>query len=173
MARRVNPAVLNAKMYRHFAVVTVCLTSALAILADGENREAVADELARRDRQAELKRAEAEKFGTPELITSSALRGGHAASFDYGGTASTFGAPMDTAGASTQGESGYLPHNSTTRVGTGIDYAALGVTKEEFERLDPSEQEALLREFRQLRSRQARSLLEGSLARGGGSSLDY
>src|SRR5690606_36815018 len=28
MARRVNPAALNAKMYRHFAVVTVCLTGA-------------------------------------------------------------------------------------------------------------------------------------------------
>ncbi|MBM0168869.1 hypothetical protein [Altererythrobacter sp. C41] len=159
-------------MYRHFAVVTVCLTGALAILADGENREAVADELARRDRQAELKRAEAEKFGAPKLVTSSDQRGGHAATFDYGGTPSTFGAPMDTAGAGAESAS-YLPRNSTTRVGTGIDYAALGLTEEEFERLSPSEREALLREFRQLRSRQARSLLEGSLARGGGSSLDY
>lgn len=171
MARRANPAALNAKMYRHFAVVTVCLTSAIAILADGENREAVADELARREQQAELKRTEAEKFGTPRLVTSSAQRGGHAATFDYGGTASTFGAPMDTAG--TEGGNGYLPHNSTTRVDTGIDYAALGLTKEEFEQLEPSEREARLREFRQLRSRQARSLLEGSLARGGGTSLDY
>lgn len=173
MARRANPAALNAKMYRHFAVVTVCLTGALAILADGENREAVAEELARRDRQAELKRAEAAKFGAPKLVTSSDRRGGHAATFDYGGTASTFGAPMDTAGAGAGSASGYLPRNSTTRVGTGIDYAALGLTKEEFEQLAPSEREALLREFRQLRSRQARSLLEGSLARGGGTSLDY
>jgi hypothetical protein len=173
MARRANPAALNAKMYRHFAVVTVCLTSAIAILADGENREAVADELARREQRAELKRAETEKFGAPKLVASSALRGGHAATFDYGGTASSFGAPMDTAGANAQGGSGLLPHNSTTRVGTGIDYAALGLTKEEFEQLAPSERDALLREFRQLRSRQARSLLEGSVARGGGSSLDY
>lgn len=173
MARRANPAALNAKMYRHFAVVTVCLTGALAILADGENREAVADELAKREQRAELERVEAEKFGQPRLVTSVARRGdGHSATFDYGGTGE-FGAPMDSVGGHAQGGSGSLPRNSTARVGTGIDYAALGLTKEAFERLDPAEREALMREFRQLRTRQARSLLEGSLARGGGETLDY
>ena len=41
MARRARPTGLNAKVYRHFAVITVCLTGTLAIFADGENRAAV------------------------------------------------------------------------------------------------------------------------------------
>lgn len=162
MARRARKPAVDARMYRHFAVVTVCLTAALAIFADGENRKAVTDEIAARERQAALERAEVEKFGQARLVDRSRAS---AATFDYGGSAD-FGAPMDGAGGDDDGSS-YAPRrNSTTRV-VGIDYAALGLTREEFERLDPAEQEVLLREFRDLRARQSRSLLEGSAARGG------
>lgn len=172
MARRAKQAGLNARMYRHFAVVTLCLTGALAIFADGEKRDAVAGELAKREQRAELKRAEIEKFGKPRLVIHP--RQPHAsAGFDYGGSAGKFGEPMDRAGSHAQDIADFRPRNSTTRVGADIDYAALGLTRAEFERLDPSEQEALLREFRRLRAGQARSLLQGSLARGGGSALDY
>lgn len=163
MARRARKPAVDARMYRHFAVVTVCLTAALAIFADGESRKAVTDEIAARERRAALERAEVEKFGQAKLIDRS---GASTATFDYGGSAD-FGAPMD--GTGSDDGSSYVPRrNSTTQVGSGIDYAALGLTQEEFERLDPSAQEALLREFRALRARQTRSLLEGSAARGGG-----
>lgn len=171
MARRTRKAAVDAKMYRHFAVVTVCLTAALAIFADGENRKAVAEGIEAHERQTALERAEVAKFGQAKLVDRSGRSSNHAASFDYGGD-SDFGAPMDSAGSAEQ-DSSYAPRrNSTTRVGTGIDYAALGLTQAEFERLDPSEQQALLREFRALRARQTRSLLEGSAARGGGE-LEY
>ena len=171
MVRRARKPAMDARMYRHFAVVTVCLTAALAIFADGESRKAMGDGIAAHERRAALERAEVEKFGQAKLIDRSGAAGGPAATFDYSG-GSAFGAPMDSAGSAEQ-DSSYAPRrNSTTRVGTGIDYAALGLTQAEFERLDPSEQQALLREFRALRARQTRSLLEGSAARGGGE-LEY
>ena len=63
MARRTRKAAVDAKMYRHFAVVTVCLTAALAIFADGENRKAVAEGIEAHERQTALERAEVAKFG--------------------------------------------------------------------------------------------------------------
>lgn len=41
MARTVTPTI-PPKMYRHFAVVTVMLTTTVALFADGENRQAAA-----------------------------------------------------------------------------------------------------------------------------------
>lgn len=166
MARRANPAI-DAKMYRHFAVVTVCLTAGLAIFADGESRQAVADEISAREDQAALERAEVAKFGPAKLITGSGTPA-PSASFAYDGSGGEFGAPMDGTGSRDQGAS-YVPRrNTTSRVGAEIDYAALGLTKAEYDELDPAAQQALLREFRELRARQTRSLLEGSAARGGG-----
>ena len=167
MVRRARKPAMDARMYRHFAVVTVCLTAALAIFADGESRKAMGDGIAAHERQAALERAEVEKFGQAKLIDRSGAAGGPAATFDYSG-GSAFGAPMDSAGSG-DGDFSHTPRrNNATRVGTGIDYAALGLTQAEFEQLGPTEREALLREFRNLRARQARSLLEGSAARGTG-----
>ena len=43
MARSQSVIVFDAKMYRHFAIVTVALTAAIALFADGEKRAAVSD----------------------------------------------------------------------------------------------------------------------------------
>ncbi|AKM07113.1 hypothetical protein [Pelagerythrobacter marensis] len=166
MARRARQTGLNSKVYRHFAVITVCLTATLAIFADGENRSAMAEELDARDEHTALKQEEAEKYGKPRLIATSHDRprntgGGFDA--DGGGE---FGAPMDDLG-SDQG-SGYVPPSrATTQVGLGIDYAALGLTQAQFEALSQAERDALLQQLRAQRTRQARSLLERSAARGG------
>ena len=164
MVRRSRNAKLNTNMYRHFAVITVCLTAALAMFADGESRDAVADELAAREQKAKLEKAEVEKFGKAKLVSAPAKP---SAGFDTTGSGD-FGAPMDDPGGGGF-DPGFAPRrNTTSQVGATVDYAALGLPKEQFDQLDPSEQEMLMREFRELRARQTRSLLEGSAARGGG-----
>ena len=64
MSRAAPTIPVSAKMYRHFAVVTVTITTCLAIFADGENRQALAEEVAARQQQNELRAAEQEKSGT-------------------------------------------------------------------------------------------------------------
>ncbi len=56
---RVAPAIpVTAKMYRHFAIVTVGITACLAMFADGENREAVHDSIVRQQQQQQMAAAE-------------------------------------------------------------------------------------------------------------------
>lgn len=51
---------VSAKMYRHFAVITVAITTCLAVFADGENREAIAQQLAEKKANHEMQQAERE-----------------------------------------------------------------------------------------------------------------
>lgn len=55
------------KMYRHFAVVTVMITLLIAVFAEGEDREAIGNELKAQQQQTDLRRAEAEKFGPKKV----------------------------------------------------------------------------------------------------------
>lgn len=55
------------RMYRHFAVVTVLLTLCIAIFADGENREAISAEIRSQNQLAEMRQADAVKFGSRKL----------------------------------------------------------------------------------------------------------
>lgn len=44
MARKsTKQKAIDLKMYRHFAIITVAITVAMAVFADGENRKAIAD----------------------------------------------------------------------------------------------------------------------------------
>ena len=45
MARREQSTAVTAKMYRHFAVLTVAVTLMVGLFADGETREAAASEV--------------------------------------------------------------------------------------------------------------------------------
>ncbi len=60
MARPEPVIPVSAKMYRHFAVITVSVTACLAMFADGENRQAIQGHLAQQQRNIELRKAEAE-----------------------------------------------------------------------------------------------------------------
>lgn len=75
MIRRAKSPI-PAHLYRHFAIVTLVLSFALAMFADGENREAIAQEVEAREQHAELARQSAEKFGKPELIKASPTTAG-------------------------------------------------------------------------------------------------
>ncbi|GGD50117.1 hypothetical protein GRI62_06960 [Erythrobacter arachoides] len=55
------------KMYKHFAVVTLTLTAGIAMFADSDNREAMAQQVEDHQQDAELGRASAERVGSGEL----------------------------------------------------------------------------------------------------------
>lgn len=98
MARRANNTAINAKMYKHFAIFTVIATAMLALFAEGENRQAMAEELSELEKKREaheqskqaaygkpiLKRKEPKKtarfahdhvpFGTPTTRTGTSVR---------------------------------------------------------------------------------------------------
>ena len=94
MVRSLTPAI-PPKMYRHFAIVTVALTAAIALFANGENREAVAAQIEERQQQEELEQKSRERFGKPTIRRSS--RKPRPARFSDSGAEfdESFGRPMD------------------------------------------------------------------------------
>lgn len=143
MARRKPPAVPTARIYRHFAVVTLLLTGAVALFADGENRAAMAEEIAERQQRDALARASAEKFGPPKLIKAGAPDGGGSFGPDIG----EFGAPMDGGGGTGSGSgSGYIPDEDLALGFVPAAYARYGLSEAEWAALSEEEREALRRE---------------------------
>ena len=71
MARKAKTAPNNAKMYRHFAAVTILLTAAVAVMADGNSRRTVEDAVDQHQKEQALQEANAEMFGTGRLIDNS------------------------------------------------------------------------------------------------------
>ena len=66
MARLQTPAI-PAKMYRHFAVLTLLLTASVAFFADGESREVVAAQVAETKQENAVRRQSYARFGAPKL----------------------------------------------------------------------------------------------------------
>lgn len=135
MAKISKPPV-PAKLYKHFAVVTVVLTATIALFADGESREAVVSHIDQHDEQAGVERASQEVTGPPRLIRSEATLQG---SFDGGGEFdSSFGQPMDSVGVSA--------NFSNAPRSTHLARRALpNMTPEEVAELSQEEYERLLR----------------------------
>lgn len=92
MRRATTPAI-PLSMYRHFAVITVMLTTGVAMFANGENNEAIARQL-EAEQESTAESASAPSFGSPKP----GRRPGQApASFadDGGEFDSGFGRPME------------------------------------------------------------------------------
>ena len=75
MARAAPTIPVSAKMYRHFAVITVGITGCLALFADGEQQEAIRDQIAQQQEAKELRDKERElaksgKGGNSNFIIS-------------------------------------------------------------------------------------------------------
>jgi hypothetical protein len=70
-----------AKMYRHFAVVTVAATALIGVLADGEAQQAVEDEIKERAEQKRVQEADKVGGGSRELIRRDPYAGGGGGSF--------------------------------------------------------------------------------------------
>lgn len=83
---------VDPKMYRHFAVATLVLTALIALFADGDNRGAVTDGMERREQQAALRKAEAEKQGESKPVLVNRAGESRDNSGDGGGD---FGSPTD------------------------------------------------------------------------------
>lgn len=63
MSRIARTLPVSAKLYRHFAVVTVVITVCVALFADGETHATVADEIETRQTRNELVEHEVNKLG--------------------------------------------------------------------------------------------------------------
>ena len=102
MRRTVTPAVPPG-LYRHFAAVTVVLTAALAMFADGENREAQAAQAAREPSEA---RAAAPTLvvAAPAAATPPPSDGWDEPDFD-----NSFGAPMEALSANIAPQLDHIP----------------------------------------------------------------
>lgn len=123
-----------AKLYRHFAVVTVVLTATIALFADGEGREAVSGHIEQRQEDARIQRASQEITGPPRLVRSEAtLQGSFGNESDSG-----YGRPMDSTGNS--------ENFSNAQRSTHLARQALpNMTPEEVAELSQEEYERLLR----------------------------
>jgi len=102
MAKISTPAI-SLKTYRHFAVVTVAATLLLAIFSTGENRQAVAKQIAAQQAAAKQRRdAIRVKYGTPKLVKATPQPGMSYHSFYGRDDTGNAGAPMDQAGGIVQ-----------------------------------------------------------------------
>ncbi|MFZ1742462.1 MAG: hypothetical protein WAT93_06385 [Pontixanthobacter sp.] len=138
MAKTAPLIVVDAKMYKHFAIVTVALTAGMALFADGEKREAVAQGI------ETAAKYEPEKPKPDELIIRNdrvSAGGGDGGDLDG----------FYSSGASLSGQniySGYDP-NVLRLEATGFRaddamLARMGLTRAQFDALPPAEREAIL-----------------------------
>lgn len=165
MARRAQTKAVTAQMYRHFAVLTVGVTLAVGVFADGESRKAIASEA----RAA----APAPKAGPTELVRKDARGRGSFTTDD--GFDQNFGAPMDTTGAAAQ--DGVLPDNLTqsSDPGVPVGFTEYGVSSTVWASLSEEQRKALMARQKAERAaaqapertKQIESLLAASRARSG------
>ncbi|MGB7374697.1 hypothetical protein [Pontixanthobacter sp.] len=168
MASKQKLIVVNAKMYKHFALVTVGLTVVLALMADGESREAVVE-------QAADIQAYAEKPKDPVMViaNSSVSDSGGLGGF-YSGAAP--GSLTPVGGFSTAANSARnvpLLRKLVSAV-TDVELKHLGITRDRFLTMSENDQEALLARLNggvsPVTSRDTIELVSNSsLARSGGS----
>jgi hypothetical protein len=130
MARATPTLPISPRLFRHFAVITAAISACVAMFADGEGREAVANELAERQRKNELLIAEAAKVGTRSVGFDKAKAGRGAvaqanASVGEVDELGDFGAPMDVPAGSSDGGGGDTvapsgpPRSVDIRIGAG------------------------------------------------------
>lgn len=93
---------IDPKMYRHFAMITIAISTVVGVFASGETQDA----MARNDRHTEMKQAEVRRFGSVKIGD----RRSGTTSRDSGEFRGDFGEPMDGS-ASQGGNSSYIPES--------------------------------------------------------------
>ena len=135
MVRRAHTQAVSARMYRHFAVLTVAITLAVGVFADGEGRQAAASEVRARQKPAP-------HAGPTKLIRKDApAQGGFSSDDGFDGA---FGSPMDTAGAAAQ--DGVLTDDYAPAQVRGLPagFTQYGVPAEAWARLTEAEKKAFV-----------------------------
>ncbi len=166
MAKHAPTLAFDAKMYRHFAFITICLTGGIALIADGEKREAVTETA------VAAAKYEPEKPKGPSLIIKAETRGGGDLDGFYRENASDFG------GSSSGGGISLAALDRVSRIDERR-LAELGLTLAEFNALSPKEKERILRKLNQgmataERKKSIENATAQSLRRSGGSeSADF
>lgn len=110
MALDINQIVrVDAKIYKHFAVLTVVITACIGFFADTDNRQAIASEMDKRDQTVALRKAEEEKRAKHPVLENRAgngppmaddLAGGYGAPTDGGSGRGTASSVLPGAGSS-------------------------------------------------------------------------
>lgn len=138
MAKQQKLIVVNAKMYKHFALVTVGLTVLLALMADGEKRDSVME------KAAEIQ-AYAEKPKEPVLViaNSSVSNSGGLGGF-YSGAAPGGLTPVGGFANTTTGSSNAPLLRKLVSSVTAEELKRLGITREQFLAMSENDQEAML-----------------------------
>ena len=162
MIRKASPQAVNAKMYKHFAVVTVVLTGTLAIFADGEGQEARAEQAAP---------VEAAASEQPILVrTPDAESRAYDTQDAYDDVGGSFGSAMDSAGggfdSSGIDEESLTPGMFGNVVPGGL--SELGLSAGSLAELSEAEKQAMLSRLRARRERAAANMAEESRLRSGG-----
>lgn len=173
---------ISPKMFRHFAVVTIIVTLLLAVFADGENREALAenvsDEIAARQEAARVEQAQVAKFGAPKLVSRAKPRNrvGYA---NGDGFDTAYGTPSDSNGQSTRTTAAWRGRlNPTAKM--PASYAPYGIPQAEWNAMSEEEREEFLRQrtpsptavSAAQHQREVEGLLAASAARAGESGQD-
>lgn len=159
---------IDPKMYRHFAVITVAISTVVAVFADGDAQGA----MAKSQKIAEHNAAQARtsKAKLTDKRSEKRKSGG-------GGFSGTYGAPMDGGGGS---DSGYIPANMVVTPAPII----IEVDQKALARMTPEQRAAYLRKLEEERlkrmaqgpvmptQQQISALAEQSAARSGSDSID-
>lgn len=157
---------ISPKMYRHFAIVTVVISATIAMFADGDRRDAIAEGIAQREQKAELSQQEREKTG-PRQVGTLPQQSGSWGSDSVGG----FGSPMDNSSVS-DGSSIYAGARTPMTIRVEVDPAVLA-------KMTPEQRAAYLKKLEEERSRrlaqgqpipdpsQIQNLIAASAARSG------
>ena len=158
MRRAVTPAI-PVSMYRHFAIITLLLTTGLAMFADGENREAQAAQVVHR---APPKAAAPAAFATASPTPAAEQSGGWGAD----DLDNSFGKPME---GLLGGASGIIPDlDDVIAPGYSPEYLA-SLSEEERRMLLPGLQENGMLEP-EIQSQRSAAISAASRRRSGASS---
>lgn len=105
MGKPAPPISITPKLFRQFAIVTVGLTGLIALFADGEGREAMADEVAAQARHAEQTAAKSRQNMQVGVLRDARKRAGGADDGGFGAD-EPFGTPSINQGSGGGGGSG-------------------------------------------------------------------
>lgn len=160
---------IEPKMYRHFAVITVALSTVVAVFANGDAQEAMAkSQKVAKHNAAETRVAKAKL--TDKRSEKRRSGGG-------GGFSGPYGAPMDGSGG---GDSSYIPAGMVVTPAPII----IEVDQKALARMTPEQRAAYLRKLEEERQKrmaqepllptqqQISALAEQSAARSGSESID-
>ena len=126
-----------AKMYRHFAVVTVAVTALVGILADGEATQAVEEHIREKSEKERIQAADKTSSANREIIRRDQFAGGGGGGFDSGPSLSSIGA-----GSASSDSSNFITITPGEKNSATV-WGRLGISEEEWFSLPPDVRKAL------------------------------